>query len=113
MDKIMVDDAIKEFTTNIKEVYGEKLAEVILFGSCARGDFTDESDVDIMILLNVKKEELDTEREKIKEVESDLDEKYNYEILLSTIIQSYDEFVYWSEVQPFYKNILKEGKRYV
>ena len=44
MTKEMIDSAMKEYAKGAKEVYGDKLKEVILYGSCARGDFTDESD---------------------------------------------------------------------
>ena len=34
------------------DFYGEKLQKVVLFGSYARGDFHDESDVDLMPVIN-------------------------------------------------------------
>lgn len=40
-----------EFKQAMEELYGERLAKVILYGSYARGDFQPESDVDFMIVL--------------------------------------------------------------
>ena len=37
----------------IKKIYGTHLRKVILYGSYARGDFKSDSDVDIMILLDI------------------------------------------------------------
>ena len=34
------------------QFYGERLQRIILFGSYARGDFHDESDIDIMPIIN-------------------------------------------------------------
>ncbi|HCT92247.1 MAG TPA: hypothetical protein DF613_12845 [Lachnospiraceae bacterium] len=33
------------------------LCHVILYGSCARGDFSNDSDIDILILLNMPPED--------------------------------------------------------
>ena len=112
MNKQMIDDAMKDIAAEAKNIYGEKLKEVILFGSCARGDFQDDSDVDIMILIDVPKNEIDAADNKMDPVISRLDEKYDYELLFAPIVQSYSEFNYWIEALPFYKNVRKEGIRY-
>ena len=44
--KELLDNYIKE----LKKVYGVHMRSIILYGSYARGDFNDESDIDIMIL---------------------------------------------------------------
>lgn len=41
-----------------KSVFGDKLDSALLYGSYARGEQTDESDIDIMVLANVPREEL-------------------------------------------------------
>ena len=41
-----------------KNTFGEKLDSVLLYGSYARGEETSESDIDIMVLADVNKEEL-------------------------------------------------------
>lgn len=40
-----------EFKQAMQELYGDRLANVILYGSYARGDFHAESDVDFRIVL--------------------------------------------------------------
>ena len=112
MNKKMIDSAMKDLAAEAKNIYGEKLKEVILFGSCARGDFEDDSDVDIMILLDVPRSEVEEVNRKMDPVISRLDKKYEYELLFSPIVQSYSEFNYWIEALPFYQNVRKEGIRY-
>ena len=112
MRRETIDNAMRDLSAGAKAVYGDKLREVILFGSCARGDFDEESDVDVMILLDVGKLEAVGERDKIRTVIHGLDRKYDYELLFSPIVQSYSEFNYWSDALPFYRNIKKEGVRY-
>jgi predicted nucleotidyltransferase len=41
---------VNEYVNEIKEVLGGKLVSVCLFGSIARGDFTQESDIDLLII---------------------------------------------------------------
>ena len=112
MNKQMIDNAMKDIAAEAKNIYGEKLKEVILFGSCARGDFEDDSDVDVMILLDVPRSEVEEADHKMDPVISRLDKKYEYELLFSPIVQSYSEFNYWIEALPFYQNVRKEGIRY-
>ena len=50
-----VPEHIRSIFADVKQdlvaFYGDRLQKVILFGSCARGDFHDESDIEIMPLL--------------------------------------------------------------
>ena len=43
---------IKEFRQEIKKLYGKRLKDIILFGSWARGEATDESDIDLLVVLD-------------------------------------------------------------
>lgn len=41
----------REVSDDLRELYGERLCEVILFGSCARGEADAESDIDLLVVL--------------------------------------------------------------
>ena len=112
MTKEMIDSAMKDYAKGAKEVYGDKLKEIILFGSCARGDFTDESDVDVMVLLDVPPEKIPEERVKLHPKRYELDKKYDYAILFATVVRSYDEYKKFNDASMFYSNIDREGVRY-
>ena len=45
-----MQNLITEYVTAVKKIYGNHLKQVILYGSYARGDYTKDSDVDIMLL---------------------------------------------------------------
>jgi predicted nucleotidyltransferase len=48
---------VEEFVRRALEKYGDKIDKIILFGSVARGEARDESDVDILVVGNVSLEE--------------------------------------------------------
>ena len=48
-----MDDLLQEYVEQVSKVYGEYLKSVILYGSYARGDFGPDSDIDLMILLDM------------------------------------------------------------
>ena len=57
MPKIM-QDLIKQYVEEVKKIYGSHVRQIILYGSYARGDFRPDSDVDIMILVDMSDLEL-------------------------------------------------------
>ncbi|MEI3491159.1 MAG: nucleotidyltransferase domain-containing protein [Blautia sp.] len=57
MSKLM-QDLIEEYVEAIKKIYGSHVCQIILYGSYARGDFRPDSDVDIMILVDMSDLEL-------------------------------------------------------
>jgi len=47
---------VKELVDELKKLYGDNLSRVILYGSKARGDATEDSDIDILVVLkNIQK----------------------------------------------------------
>jgi len=50
-ERVLIKDALKEFKTEIKTLYGSRLKHLILYGSWARDEATAESDIDLIIVL--------------------------------------------------------------
>ena len=67
---------LQEMAELLQCVYGERLKAVILYGSVARGTQTEDSDVDIMILVDGTDEQLRQYDEKLSDVSTDLALKY-------------------------------------
>ena len=53
-----IKSVVAQFAEEIKGMFGNSLRNIILYGSCARGDFTKDSDIDLMILLDIPREEI-------------------------------------------------------
>ena len=50
---------LERYVEEIKKIYGEQLKSVILYGSYARGDFKADSDIDVMILVDLSDIEIE------------------------------------------------------
>jgi len=45
-----MDNILNEIVNDVKALYGENLKKIILYGSCARGQNNDESDIDLALI---------------------------------------------------------------
>lgn len=90
------------FKNQMKALYGDNLVQIQLSGSYARGNQNNDSDIDIMVLLNFKEE-------KKEEILSDI----SYSFLLQDEVVIHAILVVKSEYEnswnPLYINIKKEG----
>lgn len=98
---------INLFANQVKEYIGENLSSIILYGSYARGDYRENSDVDIMILTQLQDEEIKKIGTTIYDLAYDIE--LEYDIHISVIIKNREQFEYWEDTLPFYKNVRKEG----
>lgn len=109
MDVNQLNSLLKKCCDAILSIPELHVREIILFGSYARGDANEESDVDIMILTDVPREELNRFQHALVQISVDLG--WEFTPLVSPCIQNYAFFREWSEDLPFYRNVDKEGVR--
>ena len=92
---------------NSRIIFGDKLHSVILFGSYARGDYDNESDIDIMIIADIPSERIYDYKAKIDELCGFL--LFEFGIVVSITEKDADTFNRYADILPFYTNIRKEG----
>ncbi len=102
-----IDSIIQQFLNEITKLLGSRMKKVILFGSYARGDYDENSDLDIMILTDFSDEELIEYRTKVREIACDIE--LDNDIMISPILRNINKYQERVEVIPFYMNVNKEG----
>ncbi len=98
---------LTQYLSEVQKIYGSHLKTVILYGSYARGDYTSDSDVDIMLLVDLKPEEIDAYSDALSEVGYEYN--VNYNIWMMPVVKNLQHFKCWVEAYPFYSNVQKEG----
>jgi len=89
------------------EAFGDKINRIILYGSYARGDYTPESDIDVMILLNCQHDELPNYRRTITKIASDI--SLDDDIEVSLVLEDIYTYKRWLDTLVFYQNVNKDG----
>ena len=57
-----MNEKLVGLSRRLKERFGDKIEDVIVFGSYARGDFSEDSDIDTLIVVNDDKIEDDVRK---------------------------------------------------
>lgn len=91
------------------KVYGAAINAVYLYGSCARGEATPESDIDIVAIVKGARPELQEHLKQVWDVSADIG--LDYEVVISPTVIPYEEFEDYKMILPYYRNILQEGVR--
>ncbi len=103
-DKILAS-SVGEMIKELRGIYGSLLFQVILYGSYARGDKTEESDVDIALLIEGRVDPEMTEKMLVCVARRELE----CGKVLSVVDIDSKKYSEWSDTLPFYRNIKKEG----
>ena len=100
-EKKIIDAFVKE----LRERLGDEIVSIRLFGSKVRGDFYQDSDIDIFILIKKKTPDV---RDKLAEITTNYDIEFG--LPLSPVL--YDLFEYQKNKELgsfFFENVEKEG----
>ena len=102
-----VHTIVYKFAQQIRVIYGNSLKKIVVYGSYARGDYQENSDIDIMILVDAS----DSEIKKRFNLVCDLafDYEMDYGVIIPPLVMNEDHFIKWSETLPFYRNVKQEG----
>lgn len=96
-----------EFRNKTKSIMGDSLKQMILYGSYARGDYGDNSDMDIMVLTELTDDRIIQIEDEIFDAAYDIELEYG--VPISVNIKNEKHFKNWVNSLPYYSNIQKEG----
>lgn len=100
---------IQQYVSNIHDIYGFHLRQIILYGSYARGDFRPDSDIDIMILLDLSDIDIKKYRHQLSDMTFDFN--MDYDVDIKPIAKNEEHYHKWVDNYPFYSNVNREGVR--
>lgn len=102
-----IDKVLSEFNNKIRKLLGNRLKSIILYGSYARGDYNEKSDVDLMLLTDLNFEEIERYRDDISDIAFDIELETG--IIISPVIKNIDNYNSRINIIPFYKKVQMEG----
>lgn len=113
MDEIVLNDVViekvkREATELVKTILGKDLIKVILYGSCARGDYTQDSDIDIALITACDRMEAKIYNNKIADISMQLAMKYF--AVVNFVCLPYAEFTDKKSWYLYFRNIDLEGE---
>lgn len=101
--------ALAHVYREIDKLFGDKLEDAILYGSYARGDYHEESDVDVALLVNIRRESLCDYNKPLAHIMTEI--SMEFDMLVNIVCIPVDEFYKYRNALPFYRNIDTDGVR--
>lgn len=106
-DKTQLNKITSQIVEAYRYIYGQSIKNIVMYGSFARGDFDDESDIDFAAIVEGERQALQKQLEKVWDKASDIG--LEYDAVVSPVVIPYEEFLEYKDKLPYYRNIDKEG----
>ena len=101
---MLSDEMREELVQGLTDIFRNNISMIILYGLAARGDATQESDVDIAIIVKSKMDDV-TKRRFLNQA-ADMDIRYERVFSIVDILER--NMKKWENVLPYYQNVKKE-----
>jgi len=99
-----LDALMTEFREGLRQIYGERLARLVLFGSRARDNARPDSDIDLLVVLHGSVD-VNDEIRRVSSLSSRL--SLQYDTVISCLYVSERDFE--NDTSPLMVNIRREG----
>ena len=100
-------EVLMTFAQGTREILKSNLSKLIVYGSYARGDYKENSDIDVMILTPLSKEEIEKIENDIFNLAFDLELESG--VVINPVLENETHYKYWLGALPFYNNVEREG----
>jgi predicted nucleotidyltransferase len=81
---------LKEVFERSRAIFGRSLVNGYLYGSYARGDYDEESDVDILLTVDQSDDDIRAQNKSLVKIDSDLSLDYN--VTVSVTVKPLEQF---------------------
>lgn len=98
----------EEVTCQIVELMKSDLVEIILYGSCARGDFHSDSDIDIAIITKCNRMDSKKYNKELARIATSF--AMQYFAVVNFVCLPYEEYIEKKDWYPYFSNIEREGQ---
>lgn len=103
----LVKDLLYEFAKDMQRLFGQELSRVVVYGSYARGDYTQDSDVDVMVLVKIPEDKIHNFTDQVSDCAFNYLMRYGIDI--SPVVKNEEHFNDWVDNLPYYRNVRDEG----
>ena len=104
-----MEEICRRVVAAYRKAYGDDIEAIYLYGSYARGDFDEDSDIDFAAVVKGDPHELSKKRNEVWSETNEID--LEFDILTSPMIINSEIFNTYKNEGGYYGNIFKEGKR--
>lgn len=107
--KIQLDNISQQISQSYRHVYGDSIVAIYLYGSYARDNYDEKSDIDITAIVRGDRLDLQRKLRQIWDVSADIG--LENDVIVSPTVIPFDEYERYKHTLPYYMNIWKEGKQ--
>ena len=109
--QLEVRTIIAQLRERLSIIFPQEQFDIILFGSYARHDADDESDIDVMFLVNSSRQTIQEKHWQIGEAAAEV--LMDFGIVVSPIVENRAYYHANADLLPFFRNVQREGVRIV
>ena len=105
--KVELNQILEKVAEIYKGTFEGRVISMYLYGSYARENHTETSDIDVVAIVEGQREELQQNLKIVWDQVADI--SLEYDTIVSPTVIPNDEFEKYKNILPYYKNIVKEG----
>ena len=104
---VTLNQITEKVVQTVTESLGNRLDKVILYGSYARNENDESSDIDIMVLADISFDEAERLDMLFTHFTNQLGMKFD--IVVSLLVKDCETFYKFLPADPFYQNVMRDG----
>lgn len=108
MNDLVINNAMKDFVEMVQVRIGSDVKQCRLYGSCARGDYDEFSDIDVILLTGCNRKEAEKYTDILIDIVTELAMKYY--VVINALCVPYSEYEQKKSWYDFFANIEREGR---